>query len=176
MVAVTRALTFGVKTGATLIVHIGALSTVLSIVDSVSLSFSYVMSVGGVALTRALSQSLAIPLPQAEEYKRTYGLDASQLEGKVRQSLLLVIEQITGEVRKAIEYHATVDKSRVTRIVLSGGGAYLPDFTTYLSQVFGGIEVVVADPFVAAKPGRGVSLPRERAVYTVASGLSLRVF
>ncbi len=176
MVATTRALTFGVAPTSTLIVHMGALSTVLAIVDGVTLTFSYVTTVGGVALTRALSQSLSIPLPQAEEYKRTYGLDAAQLEGKVRKSLLVVVEQIASEMRKAIEYHATANKSRVSRIVLSGGGAYLPDFTTYFSQAFGGTEVAVADPFATAKPGRGVIIPRERAVYTVAAGLALRVF
>lgn len=176
MVAVSRALTFGVSDSTSLIVHIGAMSSVLAIVDGQSLSFSYVIDAGGVSLTRALSQSLSLPLPQAEEYKRTYGLDASQLEGKVRTGLLLVLDNIVSEMRKAMEYHLSVRKTRVNRIVLSGGGAYLPQLSTYLSELFGGLEVLVSDPFVAAKPGRGVVLPRERAVYSVSVGLSQRIF
>lgn len=176
MVAVSRSLSFGIAPATSLIVHMGAMSSVLAIVDSSSLSFSYVTESGGVAMTRALSQSLALPLPQAEEYKRTYGLDLSKLEGKVRTGLLIILDGIVSEMRKAMEYHLTSRKSRVSRIVLSGGGAYLPEFSAYLSQIFGGIEVVVGDPFASGKPARNVVLPRERAVYSVAVGLSQRVF
>lgn len=176
MVAVSRALTFGSNPSTSLVVHMGAMSTVLAIVDGSSLSFSYVIEAGGVSLTRALSQSLALPLPQAEEYKRTYGLDPAQLEGKVRTGLLIILDNIASEIRKAMEYHLSSRKTRVTRIVLSGGGAYLPEFGGYLSQMFGGIEVVVGDPFASAKPGRGITLPREKAVYAVSVGLSQRVF
>lgn len=176
MVAVSRALTLGISPATTLILHIGAMSSVLAIVDGNSLTFSYVAESGGVALTRSLAQSLTLPLPQAEEYKRTYGLDPGQMEGKVRTGLLLVMDGIVSEVRKAIEYHLTARKSRVTRIVLSGGGSYLPQLPTYLSEAFGGIEVVLGDPFAVAQAGRNATIPRERTVYSVAVGLSQRVF
>ncbi len=176
MVATARSMTFGTPPTTSLIVHMGSMSSVLAIVDGESLSFSYVAESGGVALTRALAQSLSLPLPQAEEYKRTYGLDQKQVEGKVRTGLLIILNSIVGEIRKAMEYHLTSRKTRVGRIVLSGGGAYLPEFGSYLSESFGGIEVVVADPFATAKPGRGVVIPREKAVYSVAVGLSQRVF
>lgn len=176
MVAVSRALTFGTTPVTSLIVHMGAMSTVLAIVDGTSLSFSYVAESGGVAMTRALSQSLSLPLPQAEEYKRTYGLDGKQLEGKVKTGLQIVLDGLVVEMRKAMEYHLTTRKSHVTRIVLSGGGAYLPEFGGYLSQIFGGIEVLVGDPFAVARPGRTVSIPREKAVYSVSVGLSQRIF
>ncbi len=176
MVAVSRALTYGANANTSLVLHMGAMSSVLAIVDGTSLSFSYVTESGGVAMTRALAQSLSLPLPQAEEYKRTYGLDISQLEGKVRAGLLIILDQIVNEMRKAMEYHLSSRKSRVTRIVLSGGGAYLPQFSGYLSEVFGGIEVVVGDPFAVAKAGRGVSLPREKASFAVSVGLAQRIF
>lgn len=176
MVAVSRSLTYGSTTSTSLIVHMGAMSTVLAIVDGSSLSFSYVTESGGVSLTRALSQSLSLPLPQAEEYKRTYGLSSNQLEGKVRSGLLIVLDGIVVEMRKAMEYHLSSRKSHVTRIVLSGGGAYLPEFSAHLSQIFGGLEVVVGDPFAVAKPSRGVVIPREKAVYSVSVGLSQRIF
>lgn len=176
MVAVSRALTFGSQPATSLFVHMGAMSTVLAIVDGTSLSFSYVIDSGGVSLTRALAQSLSLPLPQAEEYKRTYGLDPNQMEGKVRTGLLLILDGIVSEMRKAMEYHLSSRKSHVSRIVLSGGGAYLPEFGAHLSQIFGGIEVVLGDPFATAKPGKGVTIPREKAVFSVSVGLSQRVF
>lgn len=176
MVAVSRALTFGSTASTSMILHMGAMSSVIAIVDGESLSFSYVTQSGGVALTRALSQALSLPLPQAEEYKRTYGLDPAQLEGKVRTGLLVVLDSVVTELRKAMEYHLSTRKTHVARIILSGGGAYMPELSTYLSQAFTGVEVVVADPFAAASAARGIVIPRERAVYSVATGLSLRVF
>jgi type IV pilus assembly protein PilM len=176
MIAVSRSLSFGGFTGSTLMVHIGALSTVMAIVDGDALLFSYVMETGGVAMTRALSQALSLPIMQAEEYKRTYGLDPQQLEGKVKTGLLVVVDSVVAEIRKAIEYHASVNKTQVSRIVLSGGGAYLPALTSYLSQAFGGFEVVIADPFMYGKAGHGIKIPAEKAVYSVALGLAERVF
>ncbi len=176
MVAVSRSLTFGAQAPTTLVLHIGAMSSVLAIVDSNALTFSYVVEAGGVALTRGLSQSLSLPLPQAEEYKRTYGLDSNQLEGKVMAGLMIVLNGIISEVRKAMEYHLSKRKNSVTRIVLSGGGSYLPNFAAVISSAFGGIEVIIADPFAAAKATKGVVIPRERAVYSVAVGLSQRIF
>lgn len=176
MVAISRSLSFAPLPGSTLIVQMGAMSSVLAIVDESSLLFSYVTNVGGVALSRALSQNLTLPLPQAEEYKRTYGLDPKQLEGKVRNGLLLPLEQVISEIRKAMEFYATEHKSRISRILLSGGGAYLPELAPHLGSVFSGVEVVIADPFAAAKAERGVVIPKERAVYSVAVGLAMRVF
>lgn len=175
MVAVSRALSFGGLTGATLMVHIGAMSTVMAIVEGDALLFSYSMEAGGVSLTRALSQALQLPLMQAEEYKRTYGLDQTQLEGKVRSGLLVVVDAMAAEIRKAIEYHLSVNKSQVMRIVLSGGGAYLPSLGSYLSQKFGGLEVVVADPFALGKADKNIKIPPEKAVYSVAMGLAERM-
>lgn len=176
MVAVSRSISFSPLPGASLIVHMGALSTDLAIIENGALTFSYVSNVGGVALTRALAQALSLPLPQAEEYKRTYGLDEQQLEGKVRGGLLLTLSTVMSEIQKAVEYYATTNKTRIARIILSGGGAYLPALSTHLSGALPGMEVVVANPFGAAKFDKGVVAPRDSALYTVATGLSIRVF
>lgn len=176
MVAMSRVFTIGTGQGASMIVHIGAASTVMSVVEGEALLFTHVANVGGVAMTRSISESLKLPIAQAEEYKRTYGLDESQLEGKVRQSLLLVIESLVGDIRKAMEHIGTRYSTNINRVILSGGGAYMPALSQYLSSLFGGLEVTLGDPFMSAKPGRGVTIPNERTVYSVAAGLSVRVF
>jgi len=177
MVAVSRSLTFNMPAeGASLLIHIGALSTVMGIVDSDSLLFAHYMNTGGVAMTRSISQSLSLPIGQAEEYKRTYGMDRRQLEGKVAESLLIVMESIAEEARKAMEFQATENGTRINRIIISGGGAYLPELSAYLGQKFEGIEIMLGDPFAAARAGRGVTIPNERAVYAVSAGLALRAF
>lgn len=177
MVAVARAMTYGIEMeGATLLMHLGALSTVMGIVEGDSLVFAHYMNTGGVVMTRAISQSLNLPIGQAEEYKRAYGVDPAQLEGKVKESLNLVTESLVTEARKAMEFHAAENHSRVVRVIVTGGGAYLPELTSLLGEKFGGVEVLLGDPFAYAKPGRGTAIPTERAAYAVAAGLALRVF
>jgi len=175
-VALSRAFTLGGVQGASLILHIGAQASVLSAVEGESLLFSHVSNIGGVAMTRSVVDSLKLPVAQAEEYKRTYGLDGAQLEGKVRTALLLVFDSLVAEMRKAMEYMASRYSTNVARVIVTGGGAYLPGLPEYLSQAFGGIEVLTGDPFLNAKPARGITLPNERTVYSVAAGLSIRGF
>lgn len=177
MVAVARSMTLGAQApGSTLLMHIGALSTVMGIVENESLVFSHYLNTGGVAMTRSISQSLNLPIAQAEEYKRAYGMDSNQLEGKVRESLMLVLESVATEVRKAMEFHAAENGSRVGRVVISGSGAYMPELPSFLGTKFEGVEIMVGDPFAYAKPGHGVTIPAEKAAYAVAAGLALRVF
>ncbi len=165
-----------VQEGVSLILHIGAMSSSITILTGGAVSFSYSMPTGGVALSRALAQSLSLSLPQAEQYKRTYGLDSKQLEGKVRAALLVVFSSIVSETRKATQNYIASGGSPLNRIILSGGGAYLPDLSMYMSGEFPGVEAVIADPFLTAKAKKEVVIPEERAVYSVVVGLALRSF
>lgn len=174
MVAITRVIAYSKLQGSSMILHVGSSATLIGIVENESLLFAYVVPVGGVAMTRALSQALTFTLPQAEEYKRTYGLDGRQFEGKVKNVLVGVVSSLLVEIHKALEYHATQHKMRIGRMILSGGGAYLPELSAYLSGEFPGIEVVVMDPFAKAKLAGSMKLPVDRASYAVATGLALR--
>lgn len=176
MVAISRSLSYLPSNGPTMILSMGALSSLIGILKGSSLLFSYVTQVGGVALTRGLAQNLTLPLPQAEEYKKTYGIDPNQLEGKVRKGLLIGMSQIVDEMRKAMEYYATTYNERIGRILLVSGGAYLPGLVTYLTEEFGGVEVMIADPLSVGKAARGVAIPQARAHMAVALGLAQRSF
>jgi len=175
MLPVARALTSQNKLeGASLIIHLGALSTVLGVVEEGQLVLAHYLNTGGMAMTRAIGQSLSLPLMQAEEYKRSYGVEAGQLEGKVRGALLLIWDSVVGEVRKAMEYQASQRGTKIRRVILSGGGAYLPGIGGYLGEKLAGVEVLVGDPFGEMKVKRGVKIPQERAAYVVATGLAMR--
>ncbi len=175
---VALARTFAYLDGVSLILNLGALSTSLSILDSGSLMFSHALEMGGVAMTRALAKSLSLELLQAEQYKTTYGLKGDQFEGKVREAILLVLDKIVDEVKKAVEFFANNHHKQVKRILLAGGGAYMPELGSFLTDKFPQIEVLVADPFLKAKTGKGdkVKLPELRAIYSVAVGLARRQF
>lgn len=176
MVPVSRLVTKETYPGANLVVHLGASSTDYSIVDDGSLMFTYSTPSGGVAITRAIAQAFSLPLVQAEQYKRTYGLEAAQLEGKVRQAILVVFNSYLDEMKKAMEYYATNNQKNITRIILSGGGAYMPDIINYLTSTLQGVEVLLLDPMVNVVPIPKVVVPQEKVVFSVAMGLAMREF
>ncbi len=160
------------NSGAYVVVHMGALSTDILIVENGGIMLAYSAQTGGLALTKAIQHGLNLTPSQAEEYKRAYGMDPNQLEGKLRGSLEGVLKLVVAEVRKAIQYYQSSKMmSPIQGMVVSGGSAYLPGINTYLAQIFG-VEVVTANPFSfvdVAKLDNASSLLA--AIYTPTIGL-----
>lgn len=131
-----------------LLVDFGSSSTSVGVVREGRLVLSYSISTGGDALTRAVSSSLNMAFDQAEEYKRAYGLDSKQAEGKVAEALRVVFGVVVDEIKKALQYYRTEigDPSPVPALILAGGTAGMPEVVPFLAQALG-IDVVVGDPF-----------------------------
>lgn len=160
--------------GAVLVCHMGALSTDILIVHKADMVLSYTIQSGGLALTRAIERGLELPPNQAEEYKRAYGLDPSQLEGRVRQSMSGVMNVIVGEIRKAMQYYQTAHTmSPIRSMWLSGGTAYVPGMAAYLAEAFS-YEVDIVNPFATAPVQSGFNGPDDAALYTAAVGFALQ--
>jgi type IV pilus assembly protein PilM len=154
--------------------HIGALTTDVLITNKAEMEFTYSVQTGGLAFTRAVEKGLELPPAQAEEYKRAYGLDPAQLEGKVRQVLMPVVNLLTSEIRKAMQFYQTSHMANPVRaMLLSGGSAYLPGLPMYLAEHFG-FEVVLANPLETMTISRGAQQPETLASYIPAIGLAAR--
>ncbi len=111
---------------------------------------------------------------QAEEYKRAYGLDANQLEGKLRQVLVPVLNLIVGEIKKAMQFNQVgFPGVSVNSMTLTGGGAYLPGLTTFLTEALG-IEVQVAGALEQWNLQRLSKQPDAMALYVPSIGLASR--
>jgi type IV pilus assembly protein PilM len=160
------------KDGGVALLNMGALSTDILIVESGKMMLSYTIGTGGLVLTRAIQQGLGLTGQQAEEYKRAYGLDESQLEGKVGQALAPVMNVLMGEIRKAFQYYQSSQMGAGIRsVILAGGGGYLRGLPGYLTQALSA-EVVVANPFQGVSVDKDTQLPKEGAAYAVAVGLA----
>jgi type IV pilus assembly protein PilM len=160
--------------GAVMIVHMGALTTDLLVVHKSDIVLSYSIQTGGLALTRAVEKQLELPPNQAEEYKRAYGLDPAQLEGRVRQSLSGVMNIIISEMRKAMQYYQTSHTlSPIRTMWLSGGAAYLPGLPAYLAEAFS-YEVELVNPLSKLQITKGIAIPKDLASYTPAVGMALK--
>lgn len=154
-----------------LLVNFGASGTTMVLAGKNNLYGNYFMPVGGNALTRFIADSFNLPLPQAENYKRTYGLAKDQLEGRVFGVLKPVIDNIVGELKKlVVAYQNEYKGSAVGRMVITGGGSYLNGLTSYLTENLANVEVVVGDVFAGVKVPDKYS--RLGPVFDIASGLS----
>ncbi|MFC1653225.1 type IV pilus assembly protein PilM [Patescibacteria group bacterium] len=162
------------KEGSILLCNVGALSTDLMMLKGGMPVFFHSISTGGLALTRALERGLGLQGSQAEEYKRTYGLEKSHLEGKVFSALQPVMDSVLVEMRKSIQYFQSEGSGEtLEKIYLSGGGSYIPNVTSHMTESLG-IEVLIHNPFEGMTVPEEVRLPKEVASFGVAAGLALR--
>lgn len=177
IIAVTRSLVGNNPfSPTTLIVQLGAATTDFAVVSKGLIWLTRSISSGGLALTRSLAQHFNFEIPQAEEYKKVYGLLEDQLEGKVYEALKPVADIILGEARRMIQaFEAKYPTNVIKRVVLSGGGAKMPGLVIYFANN-SGLEVQEADPWYSISKDKGLisKLATDAPSYSVAVGLALR--
>jgi type IV pilus assembly protein PilM len=138
--------------------------------------FARSLSVGGESLTRAISLNLNLDMASAEEYKKAYGMKENELEGKIRNAIMPVFNDISEEIRKTLALFTEDIGKAAELLVLSGGGANLPGMAETLTKILG-IEVQVLQPFVnidTTKAQSGYNLNTEGCKFSLAVGLALR--
>lgn len=158
-----------------IIVHLGASTTDVAIVKNGVLSMVFYISLGGIAITRAVSVDLGIDIGQAEDLKRAYGLSQDIFEGKIGKSLSPIIESIVGEIKKAILlYKEKNEGENINQIILSGGSAMLPGIGVFLTNALG-TQVVLGNCWSSYNVS---NVPNELLLdapsYNVVAGLALR--
>ncbi len=147
-ISVIRSLQFSYEDPTTLLVHFGSSTMMLALIRQTEPEFVLSHLNGGQLLTRALEQTVGLDASQAEQYKRTYGLDPKQFQGKVREALLPAVKVLLAEVRKAAQFFVNQHpQETIQRVVISGGSALLPDLVQYVTSELGA-EVLVAAPFM----------------------------
>lgn len=131
-----------------LIIHIGALSTLLTSIKDGIIIFTYFIPIGGMAINRAIASDFGFTLSQAEEYKKVYGYSSKMFGGKIGKSAEPVLQSVLAEVKKALAFFNEKYKAEavISQIVLSGGTAKLPGLDLFFVQN-SGIETVIANPW-----------------------------
>ena len=176
MLAITRAVVPSSQEP-TLVIDLGARSTDLAITDQGQVLLTRSIPSAGRAITRALTLSLGLENDQAESYKRAYGVDSKQFEGKMSAAIGPVLTVVVEEIKKAISYFETEHQDRkLERMIMTGGSAEMPDIIPYFAKELA-LEIEVGNPFqrvvnqeeVMAKI-KGGSAP----IFAVAFGLALK--
>lgn len=157
--------------GSFLIGDFGASNVSLGIFRQGKLILTSKSNSGGLTLTRAIAQGLQLPMPQAEEYKRTYGIKQGVLENRLSLAMAPVLDSLVEEIRRVQGFFEQQYKAdKLSRIIISGGGSLLPGLLPYLSSKTG-LEVLVGDPL---KNMKSVGLDGEKVIYAASIGAVLR--
>lgn len=160
----------------TLIMHIGALSTSLSIVQNGSIAFTYIIPLGGIALTRSIASDFGFALPQAEEYKKIYGLMDRDFGGKISNAIKPVLSTMAVEVKKAINFYTDKYKneSPIVQLLLTGGSASLAGIGSFFVENIG-VETVIANPWKMLNiQGVPTDMEARGPEFAVSLGLALK--
>jgi len=177
ILAVSRALGSQLPPEKTLlVVHLGAATTDFSIVRGGIIFFTRSISTGGEALARAVAQEFGFTLAQAEEYKRTYGLEKDKLEGKVLGVIKPLVDTIIEETKRAITFFEDKNPDeKIGSLILSGGTAKLPGMVSYLAENTG-IETQVANPWITftVDPKVISAFAEDGPIFAVATGLAMK--
>jgi len=164
------------STGSVMLMDLGETMSDLMVVKAGNIYLTRPVSVGGEALTRAISINLGLDIKSAEEYKKAYGMKESELEGKIKAAILPVFTSMAEEVRKAMVSYREEWGRSIDLLVLSGGGANMPGLAEELTRLLG-VEVQVIQPFLKTDTSEvnvPVDLTLEGCRFTLAVGLALR--
>ncbi len=179
--ALSRILLHGKKSaGTTAIIDVGANTTTVVVSTDGVPQFVRIIPSGGDDLTASLARRLSVTQEQAEMMKRAIGLStASQRpeERNVATAMLELTSELITSLRTTLTYFAGGDNApTIGQIVLTGGGALLPGFSTALAE-YTRIPVVVGDPLqsvtVASRANQGAFANGGGSSFAVAIGLAL---
>lgn len=146
----------------TAIIHIATGLTNITVVENGVPRFNRISSLAGSAFTRAVANVLNMGFDEAEDLKRRIGLpnidgtDTEAVPGVdpevvpvVHQAIEREVNKFIAEVRRSLDYYLTqtAQVRTINRILLTGSGARLTNFASYLEKGLQA-QVMLVDPFV----------------------------
>lgn len=158
-----------------MIVDMGAISTEIAIVENGIVSHTRSLPAAGYAFTRAISQNLGLDIDQAEQFKRRFGLSQDKLEGQVYKTIKPILNNIVDEIERSVAFYSEQFGNNVSKIILTGGSARLPEFVNYLNVALK-MNVSLGNPwaFISYPASYSESLQNNALDFSVAVGLAMR--
>ena len=131
----------------TIILDMGYRRTLIIISYYGFVRFTRNLAVGGDVITRAIQQGLNLDYGQADEYKKVYGMDPNQVEGKIYEVVKPIADNVITEVRRASLFFTKQNPgANMKRVILAGGTAQMPGILSYMAANLD-LEVELANPF-----------------------------
>lgn len=129
-----------------MVIDMGARSTKLYIVERGILRASHIIGKGSQDITLALSKALSIPVVEAENMKRVYGLKGGPEYKELTEIITVNLDYVFYEANATLLSYQRKYSKNVSKVILTGGGVLLKGFTD-LAKITFQTTVVYADPF-----------------------------
>lgn len=129
-----------------MVIDIGAYATDMSVLVRGIPILNRSIDVGGETITKSIMNSLTIDRDRAEQFKRDFGIATGGGDQQIPKSIEFIIGSIVNEARYCLNLYQGQGERNVEKVILSGGSAFLPHLTEYLSRVLN-LKVFVGDPW-----------------------------
>ena len=146
--AIIRAM-IGRDRSPTLVLDIGTLRTNILIVENGIPFVSRSVAQGGMNVTREMANALGMPEDQAESMK----IDAAAMASMYNAGFPKLFEKALAPILSELTYSTNLflgqkanENKRLDKIILTGGGALLPQLADYLTKAMN-LRVYVGDPW-----------------------------
>ena len=169
-----RSLTSDKKNPA-LIIDIGSRSTSIIIAREGHLLFVSQTDFAGGSLTQVIANAMRLSPRRAEDLKRQRGLAGAGPEQQLSTIIEPIIDVIINESLRAKQNYENTYKSKISEVIVSGGGANLPGLIKYISGALG-MMVSKAQPFDALAHTSEMNpfINELGPIFSVAIGLALK--
>ncbi|MBQ6436364.1 pilus assembly protein PilM [bacterium] len=170
-IATLRHLHIDNQDSASMIVNLGASGMDLIVVKGSEIDMAISHQTGSDMITKAIMSTFNLNHDQAEQYKKAYGIDPRQAEGKIAQAIVPVAQIILGDIKNTIAFYNRKNPLRtLSRVYICGGGSLMPSFPELLATNLN-LEIVPLDIFADLT---GEIPQKDQLLFPVASGLIKR--
>lgn len=162
-----------------MIIDIGSISSNVNVIDHGIPILTRSIDLGGVTITKALVSNLNVDITRAEQFKRDIGFSSAGEQGDLPALIKTSISPIVNEIKYSLDIYLSQsgngNKNKIEKIILTGGSAWLPELTSYISGILD-MKVIIGDPWdhvvypLELKPVLSEIGPR----FSIAVGLAMR--
>lgn len=154
-----------------MIINFGANQMDLTVVRSGELAMVISHQTGSEMITKALINAFNLPVDKAEEYKKNYGFDAQQVDGKIANAIVPVAQIMLSNIKNTISFYNEKNSLQaINQIYTCGGGSLVPGFNQLLNANLN-LPVESLDVFSGLT---GAIPTQDQAMFAVAAGLAKR--
>lgn len=128
-----------------MIVDVGATTADICIIEQGVPILNRGIDTGGEFITKTIMNSLNVNQERAEQFKRDFGLSTSgnkNIPDVIQKSL----NSIINEIRYVFEMFENQGDSKIDKVILTGGSAFLPNLPEYLSELLK-LSVIIGNPW-----------------------------
>jgi len=130
-----------------MVVDIGSQSTSIIIFAGSVPILNRSIDVGGKTITKSLVESMGISEAQAEQFKLDMNMSVSEdVIEKLPQPIRYMINSIVNEIRYILNIYQGQNKEAISKVVLTGGSAFLSNLTNYIQTIFN-TKAYIGDPW-----------------------------